>query len=295
MPIQGHATCAHCGALLSGDSCTICGKSVRDAVEIVDAEPRRRGMSDEGRRQVRSFGLVLVGIAIVGAGAFYMLTRETVEPTPTALATPDTTTTVEVEARVEDAPVVTRPGADAAPLPTLPVTDAAERDVGDGANPWDGAPPRNVLTGVLLENTDFAPGVAAIESVLAVAPTGFEFGPPATTDAGEVDLIAAEGTQPFAARSIADETGPIADVWIFARGSSTTDGSAAYLDAALARWPIDAPIDSFSPRPGIRIHQVSVSDSEALWVDLRDTWMLLYRSAPTADPALLGAISEGWG
>lgn len=294
MPVHGHAQCAHCGALLSGDRCTICGKSVHETVELVDAAPARPGMSDESRRQIRNFGIFVATAALLGAGVFYVLTRETVEPTPTALAIPDTTTTAE-PTPVESEPVVTRPGADAAPLPTLPATDAVEREVGDAVNPWNGAPPRNVLTGELLENTDYAPGIAAVTAILEAQPSGFVIGAPTTTEWNGVDLVAAEGTQPFAARGVADETGPITDLWIFARGESTTDGAAAYFDDARAQWPIDQPIDAFSPRPGIRLHQIGAFGGAALWVDVRDTWMIVYQAPVGVDPGLLGAISETWG
>ncbi|MEO0492751.1 MAG: hypothetical protein AAF081_04970 [Actinomycetota bacterium] len=291
--MTGHAQCAHCGALLHSEICSICAKSIHDPVAVVDTTPNRRGLSDESRRQLRGFAVVVMSLAVVGAGAYYVLTREEVEATPTALAVPVTTTTI--DAPIDDAPVVTRPNADAAPLPTLPLSDAAERDVGDGTNPWNGAPPRNVLTGELLENTDYGPGIAAIADLLGDAPSGFEFGPPAEAEWNDVDLAAAESSQPFAARSVADDTGPIADLWLFARGSSTTDGSAAFLDAARARWPIDEPIDSFAPRPGIRLHQIVAFGGETLWVDVRDRWMILYLAPVDVDTALLGAISEDWG
>ncbi|MEM8705088.1 MAG: hypothetical protein AAGE98_01420 [Actinomycetota bacterium] len=294
MPIQGHAQCAHCGALLSSDDCTICGKSVHDVVAVAPPAARTRGMSDEAKRQVRGFGIFMGAAAVIGIGALVVLGRENVEPTPTALALPSTTTTV-FEEPAEETPVVTRPFADVAPLPTLPVADAVEREVGDGANPWNGALPRNVLTGELLENTDYAPGIDAVAALLAETPNGFAVGEPADTEWNGIDLADAETVQPFAARGIADETGPVADLWIFARGADTNDGSAALFEAATSRWPIAEPIESFAPRPGIRLHRLPDEDGRTIWVDVRDTWMLVYRAPVGVDPGLLGAISETWG
>lgn len=292
MPIQGHSTCPHCAALLTGPTCAICGKSIHDAVELVETTPTKPGLSDESRRQLRGFGIFIAVVAIIGAGGYWALTRTEAEPTPTALAVPDTTTTVE---RTEPTEPLARPNSDAAPLPTLPATDAVEREVGDAVNPWNGAPPRDVLTGDLLENTDYSPGIAAVGAIVAHPIDGFTVGAPVETEWNGVDLAVAERTQPFAARGVADETGPIADMWVIARGSATNDGSAAYLDAARALWPIDEPLDSFSPRPGIRIHQIASLGGEAVWVDDRGDWMVVYRTSVDVDPALLGSISEAWG
>lgn len=293
MPLQGHSTCAHCGALLSGPVCAICGKSVHDPVDVVEAAPVKPGLSAESRRQLMGFGVFIAVVAVLGAGLFWALTRTEAEPEPTALGLPETTTTVE-RPEVSDQPIV-RPGSDAAPLPTLPATDSVEREVGEAVNPWNGAPPRNVLSGELLENTDYRPGIAAVAAIVDEPIAGFTVGAPVAAEWNGVDLTDAERSQPFAARGVADETGPIADIWVIARGQATNDGSAAYLAAAQALWPIDEPIDSFSPRPGIRIHQVASLGGEAVWVDDRGDWMVVYRASVDVDPALLGSISETWG
>ena len=292
MPIQGHSTCPHCAALLTGPTCAICGKSIHDAVELVEATPAKPGLSDESRRQLRGFGVFVAVVAIIGAGGFWALTRTEAEPTPTALAVPDTTTTVE---RVEPTEPLARPNSDVAPLPTLPTTEAVEREVGGAVNPWNGAPPRDVLTGELLENTDYAPGIAAVAAIVADPIDGFTVGVPLEAEWNGVDLTQAEGSQPFAARGVADLTGPIADVWVIARGPATNDGSAAYLAAAQALWPVDDPIGSISPRPGIRVHQIAVLGDDAVWVDDRGDWMIVYRTTVAVDPTLLGSISEAWG
>lgn len=292
MPIQGHATCPHCAALLSGPICTICGKNSSDAVEVVETAPAKPGLSAESRRQLIGFGVFVAVVAVLGAGVFWALTRTETEPEPTALGLPETTTTVERVA--EPIEPIERPGADAAPLPTLPLTESVERDVGEAVNPWNGAPPRNVLTGELLENTDYQPGVAAVAAIVAEPISGFTVGAPVADEWNGVDLIQAEGSQPFAARGVADETGPIADIWVIARGAATNDGSAAYLTAARELWSIDEPLDSYSPRPGIRVHQIAVLGAEAVWVDDRGDWMLVYRTTVDVDPTLLGSISETW-
>ncbi|MEM8706007.1 MAG: hypothetical protein AAGE98_06085 [Actinomycetota bacterium] len=293
MPVQGHAQCAHCGALLSSDVCSICGKGVHEAVTVAPAAQRTRELSDEAKRQIRGFGVFVAVAAVIGVATLYVMSREEVEPTPTALALPATTTTVETA--VEETTVVTRPDADVAPLPTLPVTDSAERDIGGAVNPWNGAPPLDVLTGDLLENTDYEPGMRRVAEVLADEPVGFVLGDPRTGEWNGVDLAAAETAQPFAARGVSDETGPVTDLWVFARGSASNDGSAVYFADARERWPIDDPLESYSPRPGIRIHRLADDGDVSVWVDLRDTWMVVYRPPIGVDPALLGAISETWG
>lgn len=292
MPIQGHSTCPHCAALLSGPVCAICGKSVQDAVEVVEAAPVKPGLSAESRRQLIGFGVFIAGVSILGAGVFWALTRTETEPEPTALGLPETTTTVE-RTEEPDEPIA-RPGSDAAPLPTLPATESVEREVGAVVNPWNGAPPRNVVTGDLLENADFQPGVAAVAAIVGQTIDGFTVGAPLEGEWNGVDLAAAEGSQPFAARGVADLSGPVADLWVIARGPVTNDGSAAYLAAARELWSIDEPLDSFSPRPGIRVHQIAVLGDEAVWVDDRGDWMVVYRTTVDVDPALLGSISETW-
>ena len=296
MTVQGMATCAHCGALLTTPVCAICGKSVRDEVEVVDAVPASRGMSPEGRRQVMGFVVFLGVVAGLALGGLWFFSRESVEPIPAALATPDptqTTTTTEAPVAV-DPPTIARPDAAAEPLPTIAVT-VGDVGTGDGSNPWAGTPPRNVVSGDLLDNTDYDPGIAAVATLLAAAPTNFIFDAPTLTEWNGIDLTAAETAQPFAARSIADDTGAIADVWVFARGASTSDGSAAFLDQALLAWPVLEPIESYSPRPGVRLHRISDDGAEAVWVDARSTWMLIYRTPSGTDAGLLGAVSEDWG
>ncbi len=295
MTVQGMATCAHCGALLASSICSICGKSVTDEVEVVEVEADRRGMSDEGRRQIRNFGAFVGGVLVLVAVGYVLLNRESPEPIPTMLATPDPIeSTTTVAPPTVDPPTIARSVAPAEPLPTLPVEVDNEVVAGDGANPWAGAPPRNVFTGALLDNTDYGPGIDAVAAVLEIAPAGFSFATSTLAEWNGVDLAAAETAQPFAARGIAGDTGPIADVWIFATGDAADDGSAAFYDQALDRWPIDEPIDSFSPRPGVRIHQVGADGADTIWVDQRDRWMLVYRAPAGTDPGLLGAVSDDW-
>lgn len=293
--VHGLSTCAHCGALLNGPLCAICGKSERDAVETIDPAPARRSLSADSKRQLRSVAGFVVVAAVLATVGYTLLTRESTEPAPLALATPTpTSSTTTVPPPTVRPPTIDRPEAAVEPLPTIAV--GAERFVepSDGANPWNGALAHNVLSGATLDNTDYRPGIDAVTARVAAIPSEFVTAAPTRSEWNGVDLADAERSQPFAARSIGDGAGPIADVWIIARGPSTQDGSAAFLDQARALWPIADPLASFSPRPGVRLLQLSDDGTETLWIDQRDDWLALYRTPSGTDPGLLGAISDGW-
>ena len=293
--VHGLSTCSHCGALLNGPVCAICGKSERDEVEVVPTAPRQRGMTAEGRRQLLGLGAFLLVTAILGAGAYAYLTREPTEPTPLALATPTpTSSTTTVPAPTVQPPTIDRPDAATAPLPTIEF--GAERTVepSDGANPWNGALARNVLSGEPLDNTDYQAGIDAVAALLDQIPATFTTASPVVTTWNDIDLADAETTQPFAARSVGDDTGTITDLWIVARGPSTSDGSAAFLTQASTVWSGESPLDTFSPRPGVRLLQLADDGTQTVWLDQRDDWLVLYRAPAGTDPALLGAISDSW-
>lgn len=291
MTVKGMATCAHCRALISTPICPICGKSEHDEVEIEDAGPiRRRGLSAEDRRRVIGFGAFLATTAAVVAITYVLLNREPAEPVPTALAAPtETTSTIRTEG---DAPTVTRPPAPAEPLPTFET--GAEREVGTGSNPWRGDVPRNVLNGELLPDADYGPGIDAVADLLAAAPPAWTFTTPETTEAGGVDLEAAETSQPFAARAVTDENGALGDLWVFARGQRSDDASAALLDEARSRWPIDEALDSFSPKAGVRIHLIADDGNGAVWVDDRPDAVIVFLVGPGTDPARIGGLAAAW-
>ncbi len=290
--VHGLSTCAHCGAILMNPVCSICGKSEQDEVEVVEADPRQQGLSAESKRQLRNVAGFIVAVALVAGVGYVLLNREAAEPTPTALATPTpTSSTTSPPAPTVDPPTIARPEAPVEPLPTIEVGAEREVETSDGANPWNGAPPRNVLSGLALDNTDYAPGIAAVADRLAAAPADFTIAAPNRTTWNDVDLAAAETAQPFAARSVDTGAGS-ADVWIIARGPSTTDGSAAFLRQAIETWPLDEPLGTHSPRPGIRLLQLTDDGSETTWIDVRDGWLLLYRAPSGIDAGLLGAISS---
>lgn len=293
--VHGLSTCAHCGALLNGPVCAICGKSERDEIETAEAPPTTRSLSPESKRQLLSVAGFVVVAAVLGSVGYALLTREAAEPVPLALATPTpTSSTTTMPAPTVRPPTIDRPDAAVEPLPTIAV--GAERSVepSDGANPWNGTLARNVLSGASLDNTDYRPGIDSVASRIAAIPAEFTVAPPTRSEWNGVDLAVAENSQPFAARSIGDSAGPIADVWIIARGPSAQDGSAAFFDQARALWPIDDSLASFSPRPGVRLLQLVDDGTETLWIDQRDDWLVLYRAPSDVDTGLLGAISDGW-
>ncbi|MEM9465554.1 MAG: hypothetical protein AAGA90_09275 [Actinomycetota bacterium] len=293
--VHGLSTCAHCGALLNGSVCAICGKSERDEVEVVEEAPRERGLPAETRRQLLGMGGGLVAVILVAVLGHAYLTRPPSEPEPLALATPTpTSSTTTVPAPTVQPPTIDRPDAADAPPPTIEV--GAERSVvpSDGTNPWNGAPARNVLSGDALDNTDYRPGIEATAAVVSRIPAPFTATEPTQPEWNGIDLDRAEQSQPFAARAIADASGTITDVWVIARGPSMTDGSAAYVRQALETWPDEAAIDTFSPRPGVRLHQLTDDGTETIWLDRRDTWLVLYRAPSGTDPGLLGVISDAW-
>lgn len=285
------ATCAHCRALISTPICPICGKSEHDEVEVEETGPlRRRGMTPEDRRRVIGFG-AFVGTCLLVAGlAYVLLKREPAEPIPTTLAAPtETTSTIRTEG---DAPTVTRPAAPAQPLPTFET--GAEREVGTGSNPWRGQVPRNILTGDLLPDAELGPGIEAVADLLTAAPAGWTISATEATEADGIDLAAAESSQPFAARAVSGEDGPLGDLWLFARGPRTDDASAVLLDQARSRWPVDGAIDTFSPKAGVRIHLISDDGTDAVWVDDRADAVFVFFVDSATDPARIGGLAADW-
>ena len=109
-----------------------------------------------------------------------------------------------------------------------------------------------------------------------------------------VALDAAETTQPFAARSITDENGPLGEVWVFARGPRTDDASAVLLDQARAKWPTDLAAESFSPKAGVRIQLLIDDGSQAIWIDDRDDTLFVFIVPAGTDPARIGGLSAAW-
>ena len=290
MAVKGMSTCAHCRALISTPICPICGKSIHDEVEVEDLDPVKRTMATEDRRRVIGFATFVFVAIIASVGAYVVLNRETPEATPTLLAAPtETTSTIRTEG---DAPTVTRPDGPVEPLPTFET--GAEREVGTGANPWRGAVPRNVLNGDLLPDADYGPGIDAVAAMLADTPDGWTFAAAVTLELHGVAVEAAETSQPFAARSIVDENGDLGEIWIFARGPSTTDASAALLADAQAKWPVDLATETFSPEVGVRIHLLADNGSQAIWLDERDDALVVFVVASGTDPGRVGALAAAW-
>lgn len=290
MAVKGMSTCAHCRALISTPICPICGKSADDPIEIEDLGPIKRQMATEDRRRVIGFATFVVVCMLAGAGVYVALSGETAEPVPTTLAAPtETTSTIRTEG---EAPTVTRPDSPTEPLPTFET--GAEREVGAGASPWRGGVPRNVIDGDLLPDADFGPGLAAVAALLADAPAGWTFAPSTTDEVNGVELFAAEATQPFAARMVDDENGPLGEVWLFARGPRTDDASAALLDQARTKWPIDIAVETFSPKAGVRVHLLFDDGTQAVWIDDRETSLVVFIVASGTDAARVGALADAW-
>ena len=290
MAVKGMSTCAHCRALISTPICPICGKSIHDEVEVEDLGPIKRTMAADDRRRLIGFATFVVVVIVASVGAYVILNRETPEASPTLLAAPtETTSTIRTEG---DAPTVTRPDGPVDPLPTFET--GAERDVGAGASPWRGGVPRNVLDGEILPDADFDAGIQAVAAMLAATPEGWTFDPAPTEEVNGVDLLAAETSQPFAARLVTDEEGVLGEVWVFARGPRRDDASAALLDQARAKWPTDMATESFSPKAGVRVHLLFDDGTQAVWVDERDDALLVFIVDAGVDPARIGGFAAAW-
>ena len=205
-------------------------------------------------------------------------------------------TTIKVDA---EAPTIARPEAPTAsapdPLVDIEVDSAAERAVG-GASPWDAPVPVDVLTGNLLPDVDYTAGIEAVAVILATGVAPFELGDPTLlANANDVEFSDAEQTQPFAARGVSLDGAPVADLWLFAAPNDDTDPSSAYVETAIAAWPVDAAIQQYSPEVGVRVWQVADDGEVAVWVEARPRRLVVLWTDSTTDPAILGAVVTGLG
>ncbi|MEM9521830.1 MAG: hypothetical protein AAGA37_21155 [Actinomycetota bacterium] len=263
VPVDGLPACPHCGAILNTTVCVICGKTDRDDVQLVAKAPVQRGLTRTSKLQLTAFAVGF--LALIGAGGFtyLQLTKQPERVEPTALAAPPSTT-------------------------TPAITDAAARIV-----PMVHAG-RNVLTGAAFASVDHQPGIDAVAAIANRGPAGFTLSGPEQAVWNDIDLVGAETTQPFAARSIVNDTATLADVWIIAGGDESGTDSAAYLELAQSILSPTNASTSIAVTADRDLHQLSNDGNRTLWVDIRDTWMLVYWAPDSTTTETLTAISAAW-
>jgi len=291
--VRGIANCPHCGALLQGSICAICGKSMHEAVEVVDAPPPPSAWAtDFDTRRLAVMGATIGVLLIVAAGAWFILSRPAAAPAPNALPPPSPTTIrVDVES-----PTVGRPEAPSDPIPaaTIEVGQGAERTIGGGSSPWEAPVPIDILTGEPLADGDYQAGINEVARLLERGSSEFDFAAPTLlATASGVDFATAEADQPFGARGVSLDGIPVADLWLFAAPRGDEGPSSAYVAAATAQWPVEAATQQYSPQVGVRIHLVADDGLIAVWVSHLPNRLLVVWVESDASPATLAAIVGG--
>ncbi len=259
---------------------------------VEQAPPPSAWATDLDTRRLVIMGTTIGVLLIVALGGWFLLNRPEPAPTPNALPAPSPTTIrVDVES-----PTVGRPDSpsDVVPDPTIDVETGAERTIGDGASPWEASIPVDILTGELLADGDYQPGIDEVARLLDRGVTGFELGEPALlASASGIDFATAEADQPFGARGVGFTGEQLADLWLFAAPAGDQGPSSAYLEAATAQWPVETATEQFSPRVGLRIYLVADDGEIAVWVAHLSNRLVVLWADSGSDPATLGALING--
>ena len=295
MSVDGLQTCPHCRALVQSHRCSICGRSTTDPVDVPTATPAVHGSDGALRRELRKVGVGLLVIVGVSAAAAFVLTRPNAAPSATALPPPVSTTTVEPRPTTSEPPPSLVGGA----RPTTGFVPGVPREVPAELSPWDSAPPVDLVTGRLLDETiDYGVDIARVADLLAAVPAAYSLAPldppELTTFGGRLDADRLEATQPFAARTLrGPDDAALGSLWLIASGGSATGD--AYLAAARARWGVDAAVDRFAPEVGLRVWLLGSDATDNLWGgDLFEDSMVLVRAPVAVDPVLLTDLLDAW-